>query len=745
MKFSKSWLQDYIVETLPDNSTIEDALNKKAFEVEGIESFVGDTIFDIKVLPNRHGDALSHYYMAKEIAAILNLKSKLYKKEKVDTVLLDNLDIENNNKEYKQKESISNNKEINNEEAIKEKIININIENKDACKVFEIVRIEGVDNRPSPEWLRNRMESIGQKAINAIVDIANYVQFAMNKPMHAYDNENIKGGFVIRMAKSGETLLTLDKKELELDTETLIIADSDKPLGLAGIKGGMYSGINENTKVILLESANFDPVLIRKTSKKYNIRTDASKRFEAGQSDTLVHDGMEMAVSLYREIFGSNIKASSAFKVQGSTQVSNGKVINNVENENIKIINKIELTIDNINEALGFDYKDADIRKAIEAYDFVYIIKKDEINVDKEKEFIKYIINIPPERVDFKIKEDMIEEIGRVLGYDTLIPTLPNLNRIGHYNDSLYTEMKIREYMSSMGYDEIMNYSLRNSGDFEDGKKVYLESNGAPIALRTNISDGLIESFHRNLNNAPLMHLNVIRAYEIGAVFSSKKINNSIADKNKNEYKSFVEYRSLAIICDDNKKKTNYKNELDFLIKGLAIKLGVEEIKYERKSDKPAVLEINLIDIYEQFKNNKSILDNKKFEIINNKESQDKTKGIIDLGINHSKEFKYKHLSMYPIITRDVSVYYNESQSVGSLLEIIGKLANIGQGENKSYAQTYYLVDNFERALDDGTVKRSAAFRIVYQADDRTLTDEEVNMEVDKVYQALKVVGCELR
>ncbi len=694
MKFSKNWLQDYIVETLPDNIIIEDALNKKAFEVEGIENIKGqsekeytDSIFDIKVLPNRHGDALSHYYMAKEIAAILNLKSKLYKKEKVEIMLLNDIGIDN-------------------EITVKqEKIINIKIENKDACKVFEIVKIEGVDSRPSPEWLRSRMESIGHKSINAIVDVTNYVQFTMNKPLHAYDNDNVKGGFIIRMARVGEKLLTLDKKELELnkglelDVETLIIADEEKPLGLAGIKGGMYSGINENTKIILLESANFDPILIRKASKKYNIRTDASKRFEAGQSDTLVHDGVEMAVALYREIFGNDIKVSPAYRAEGNSKISTEK-------------NKIELTINDINEALGFNYKDEEIRKAIEAYDFVYT-----------KDLIKYIINIPAERIDLKIKEDIIEEIGRVLGYDTLIPVLPNLNRVGDYNDAMRIEMQIRKYMSSMGYDEIMNYTLReyknynnsDSADFKNNKQekdnemVLLESSGATIALRTNISDGLIESFHRNLNNAPLMHLNIIRTYEIGSVFIDINLIKS----------SFVEYRSLSIICDDNKKKSNYKNELDFLIKGLAVNLGIENIKYELKSDKPATVEINLTDIYEQFKNNK-------------------IKGIIDLGIKHSKELKYKHLSMYPIITRDVSIYYNDTQSVESLLDIIKNTINV-------LAQTYYLIDSFERQMDDGTIKRSAAFRIVYQANDRTLTDEEINIEVDKVYQALKSVGCELR
>ena len=718
MKFSKSWLQDYIVEILPEDSVIEDALNKKAFEVESIEivdlTAGVDTIFDIKVLPNRHGDALSHYYMAKEIAAILNLKSKLYKKEKVEIISLNEIDSDNNEIIDQERKSINNNKE---------KIINIEIENEEACKVFEVVKIEGVDNRPSPEWLRDRVESIGQKPINAIVDVTNYVQYTMNKPLHSYDESNVSGGFIIRMAKAGEKLLTLDKKELELDVKTLIIADSEKPLGLAGIKGGMYSGVNENTKVILLESANFDPVLIRQTSKKYNIRTDASKRFESGQSNVLVHDGIEMAVAMYREIFDNEIVVSVAYRAES-------KKYNNIKiNEAIEVF-KIELTRDDIIQALGFEYKDKDIRNAIEAYGFKYEFQ-DSIITNK------YIIIIPPERIDLKIKEDIIDEIGRMLGYDTLIPLLPNLNRIGHYNDSLHLEMRIREYMSGIGYDEVMNYTLRGDDALLGSDSISLESTGAPISLRTNISDGLIESFHRNLSNAPLMHLNIIRIYEIGSVFSSlsmviaetSKENEEIIDKNK----SLAEHRHLAITCDDNKKKTNYKNELDFLIKGLASSLGMDEIKYDFKSDKPATAEINLTKLNKTLKHNNDLL----------KYSND----IINLRIEHSKEFKYQHLSIYPIITRDISVYYEMGHSVESLLKIIENIAyaSNGQGINETLVRTIYVVDSFERTIDDGTIKRSAAFRIVYQADDRTLTDEEINLEADKVYQALKMVGCELR
>ncbi|MCX8500674.1 MAG: phenylalanine--tRNA ligase beta subunit-related protein, partial [Alphaproteobacteria bacterium] len=146
------------------------------------------------------------------------------------------------------------------------------------------------------------MIAIGEKSINNIVDITNYVQFSINKPIHGYDLDSVKDRIIVRFAEDNEKLITLDDRELELNNKTLVIADSEKVLGLAGIKGGKYSGIDNNTKNIIIESANFDPVLIRKTSQRYNIRTDASKRFENGLSDNLSIEGIEMSISLIAKL-----------------------------------------------------------------------------------------------------------------------------------------------------------------------------------------------------------------------------------------------------------------------------------------------------------------------------------------------------------------------------------------------------------------------------------------------------------
>ena len=201
MKFSKKWLQDYIVETLPPVDQIRDVLNKKAFEVEEVIPTENDFVFDIKVLPNRAHDALGHYGMARELCADLGLTFK----EDIRLTKFEDID-----------------KKVSAQ--------NILIDDTKSCARFMSVKIEGIKVEDSPKWLKERLEAIGQRSINNIVDITNFVQFAINKPMHAYDARSVSGSLSARFAKKGEVLTTLDDKALSLNTKTLVIADDEKVL-----------------------------------------------------------------------------------------------------------------------------------------------------------------------------------------------------------------------------------------------------------------------------------------------------------------------------------------------------------------------------------------------------------------------------------------------------------------------------------------------------------------------------------
>lgn len=344
MKFSKKWLQKYIVETLPDDATLEKVITFNAFEVEGKERYGDDTVFDIKVLPNRAHDALGHRGMAHDIAALCNLtfrEGEVYDVESGDTTVA---------------------------------TPQIRIDDIQACTAFSSVRIDTITISESPTWLKEALESIGQKSINNIVDITNYVQFAINKPIHAYDADLVEGDMLIaRYASSGETITTLDDKVITLDEKTLIIADATKPLGLAGIKGGKYSGVSSTTTSLLLESANFDPTLIRKTSQKYGIRTDASKRFENGISDSLVTEGLSMSIALLQKIC-----PDSKVSVYVHSDIAK------------KWEYKTSVTASKINSFLGLSLTSEEIEALFLRLSFPYEIKTEREHVEEQIKKVKH-------------------------------------------------------------------------------------------------------------------------------------------------------------------------------------------------------------------------------------------------------------------------------------------------------------------------------------------------------------------
>jgi len=267
MKVSHNWLQDYFKNKLPEPDLIANALTMNAYEVVSVEALLDDHVYDIDVLPNRAHDSLSHRGIAREISAILKL-------------------------ELKNTLSSSTNEEIISKFKLEVK--------KDSSCVRYIGRvIEGVKIEPSPKWLKERLEVLGQKSINNIVDAVNYIMLDIGQPMHAFDKKNISGNtIVVRNALKGEKLITLDKVVIELNSNDLIIADDKEVLAIAGVKGGKKTEVNNSTTSIIIESANFEPKSVRKTSNRIGIRTDSSKRFENGLTPELAKEAIERVSDL---------------------------------------------------------------------------------------------------------------------------------------------------------------------------------------------------------------------------------------------------------------------------------------------------------------------------------------------------------------------------------------------------------------------------------------------------------------
>lgn len=784
MKFSRNWLQDYIEDKLSDDEVIIDSLNKKSFEVEGREKLSnGDTIFDIKVLPNRAHDALGHYFMAREICAELDLNFK--KEERLNK--FDSFD-----------------KDLSS--------VKVSIEEEKLCTRFMALRVSGIKVGDSPSWLKDRLESIGEKSINNIVDLTNYIQFSINKPMHAYDASTIEGGLCARLAKSDEQITTLDGKEIKLNTKTLIISDDKKPLALAGIKGGKNSGINEKTKEIIIESANFEPTNIRKTSQKYGIKTESSKRFENGISNNLVEDGIHLMINIIKEIFPkakvSEItdiypKKETEYYVPFSKKEINEILGSSYEEKDIegalnllnfrfeKIIPKKYIE-ENYKRTVGAKYKNPSNMRydapdafscsslvsylykgvwmpsiSVDKYVFANKVEKKDLSfgdlifansgegkiytesiefirgqevkegvdhvgiylgedqilhatkkegkvvIEDMDSFIKtrtlvgfgrvcddleeerYLVYVPSERLDIRKKEDIGEEIGRIIGYDKLTKTLPKLNRKGSLSKDVFVENKIRESLIDSGFSEIMTYSFGNEGELEILKGLASDKE----KLRNNLAKGVEKAISLNLYNSPLLSLKKIKVFEIGSVFLKDK-----------------EERHLAISIDDGQKKSNFSEEIDLYIAQIKRVLGLEKVEYENKLSKPCIVEINLSELFDS-------IEDKEFY-----ESSYTETNNINL---------YKRVSSYPFIARDIAMWVPNNISFEGILSICGEI-------NNPLVVNIYLFDTFEKEID-GIKKISYAFRLVFQSFEKTLTDEEVNVHMEEYYKAFRDRGYEIR
>ena len=264
MLISYNWLQTYFKEKLPPADKVAEVLIFHSFEIESVEKHSDDFIFDVKVLPDRAHDCLSHRGVARELSVHLGTKVV----------------------EDKKPLGVSGGKP--------KRPLSINVKEPTFCLRYTSLLIEGIKIGPSPGWLKSRLESIGQKSINNVVDATNLVMFDLGQPLHAFDADKVKGGIEVRMAKDGEKITTLGGKEITLEKDILVIADDEAPLAIAGIKGGNKAEVDAGTKNIILEAANFSPVSVRKTSKRLGIQTDSSKRFENELSPETAKEAIEL-------------------------------------------------------------------------------------------------------------------------------------------------------------------------------------------------------------------------------------------------------------------------------------------------------------------------------------------------------------------------------------------------------------------------------------------------------------------
>lgn len=487
MKISYNWLQKHIEEKLPEPEKLKEVIIFHAFEVESFDKLrTGsneDWIFDIKVLPDRAHDCLSHLGIAREICGLLGLNLKTYPLP-----------------------------------ALPELVLNTKVEiQSDVCRRYIAIEITGIKVGPSPAWLKDALEGLGMRSINNIVDATNLVLLDEGQPVHAYDLDKIDGGVVVRMAHEGEQITTLSKEEKKLTTEDLVITDYLGPLAIAGIKGGTSAEITEQTKRILIEVANFELTSIRKTSKRLGLQTDASKRFENELSPQVAMEAAKHVASLIKDIAGGEIS--------GVLDVYKNPIAPRT----------ISFSILDITQLLGLSIVEKDIELLLSRYNYSYI-----------KEGDVYTMTVPPERLDIVGPADMAEEVGRLVGYDK-IPSaeLPKLTPPASLEYESISAVKL--WLAKNGFREVMNYTFTKKGD------IYVAYGAKDkSALRSNLSEGLKESYEKNRLNSALLGLDNIRLFEIGTVFVSQSEEIRVATVDKGTFeelplKEFIEKYKIDI------------------------------------------------------------------------------------------------------------------------------------------------------------------------------------------------------
>jgi phenylalanyl-tRNA synthetase beta chain len=463
MRISKNWLKDFIDVDLSVSRLI-DTLNTIGLLVDSWEERGDDVLLELETYANRP-DTLGHLGVARELAAALDLplKEQNWPLSELDELSSDSVDIE--------------------------------IYDDDLCPRYCGIVVKGVDVGPSPEWLADKVEAMGLSPINNVVDVSNYVLFTTAQPIHMFDLSKLAGRkIIVRKAKKGEPFRSLEGEDVSLSPEMLVIADEQKPVALAGVIGGENSAVTETTRDILIESAHFDPVSVRKTGKETGIQTDANYRFERGSDISFPPKAALMAASLLTEFGG---KAAKGIVDVFPKPKKNKTVM---------------LRQRRVRELLGVDIKSNFIAE---------ILSKLEFQLDKKPKGVWKVL-VPHFRIDIEREADLVEEIARFYGYENIPSHFPPLTAMEPPPDPKKQQiLRSRQALLHYGFDEVVNYSFsdpENEEKIRGGWKAIAIRN--PIStkaslLRTTILEGLLENVVWNLNRGA----DGVHIFEVGNIY----------------------------------------------------------------------------------------------------------------------------------------------------------------------------------------------------------------------------------
>jgi phenylalanyl-tRNA synthetase beta chain len=639
MKIPYSQLQTYFADTLQSPADVANTFTFGAFEIESIDEVSNDTIIDVKVLPNRAHDCLSFIGVAREYAVLSG------KQMKAD-VFTDAAPT------YPEKGAM----------------ISLLTDDTSLVPVHTLSLIKGVKVGPSPDWLVSILEKCGQRSINNVVDATNFVMLAYGQPTHAFDAQKLSEntgtrGIRIRKAANGETMSILGGKSYTLDDSMLVLADinTNDVLDIAGVKGGLKAELTNETVDIVVSAAKFDPTSIRKTAQKLSLRTDASKRFENEIPFRLPFYGQKYVQELIAELTGGTIIETIAVHADEPEA------------------RHVSTTVAMVQGVLGEQISESEITRILTSLHLNPIVSNG-------------IIEITPAwwRPDMIIPEDIVEEVGRVYGYDKIPATpLPEGRTVPENNSLIHAADAIRNVLTQNGYLEIRTYSL-----VPDGAVVLANAlNADKGALRGKLAANMHEALKQNEYHAPSVgNFDCIKLFEIGHIFSKT---------------SEVTHMCIGVHPLSGKKREERANAQLLIAKDLIQK--ALDVTIDQHID-ASTLEFDL-------------------------ELAIKGKEIPPQPLMITTTERYKPLSLFPTALRDIAFWTPEGDFADPtpFKEII--VANAG-----AFLERCDIFDRFEKAG-----KHSFAFHLVFQSYDKTLTEEDLNPTMKKITDALTNKGCTVR
>ena len=623
-----------------------------------------DEVIDFELTANR-GDLLSILGMAYELGAIYNKKVK---------------DID-----LKYGES---GEDFNNE-------FNLDIKTKENCKLFLARRATDVTIKESPDFIKNRLIASGIRPINNVVDISNYVMLEVGQPLHFYDSDRLGNSLVVRMAEEGEKLTTLDNIERTLSKNDIVIADKEKPIGLAGVMGGLTTEVENDTKNVVIEAAIFDSVKVRMTSNKI-VRSEASNRFEKGLDPNRTYMAMERACSLLEKYADAKIQKGIA-------------VYDDID-KNDKVI---EIEYKFINDVLGSNISDKEVNSIFERLGFTV-----------KQEVDRALVTVPTRRIDISIKEDLVEEVGRIYGVNNIEGKLPlSSMKKGSYDK---TTREIRNKMIALGLNEVLSYILIND------KEVHKFTNDEFEEVK--LLDALSED--RNTLRYSMIP-SLYKIYEYNKARGEKDI--SIFEIGKGFYKKNGEYGEDSKLCSVMSGEfylgiDGHKNVDFYVIKGI-----VEEIlDYLGYSNRYSfVVKNELPGEFHPYQTAEINVNNDIVGIVGKLHPEVSKDDVFVFEINLDKllakkvgKMKYKEISKFPGIKKDLAIVVDKDIES----EVIAKVIKKAAGSLLVGSKVFDVYTGIGIAPD----KKSVAYSLEFRADNRTLTDEEINGCLDKIIEAVK-------